>query len=177
MDVKFPLDSYLKYLETEGMEKDNHLKNFLKDVKTKIREVKDRGYIDTEEHTLDVMLMFIPNESVYEFIHEKDPNMLDVALGNGVILTSPMSLFAVLAVIRQSVENFAFESTSGEMLQLFGKFYKQWDMFTTKLEMIGKRLDDAQKAYDELITTRRNQLERPLEKIETLRKEKGIEIE
>jgi DNA recombination protein RmuC len=63
------------------------------------------------------------------------------------------------------------------MLQLFGKFYKQWDMFTTKLEMIGKRLDDAQKAYDELITTRRNQLERPLEKIETLRKEKGIEIE
>jgi len=177
MDVKFPLDSYMKYMETEGMERETHLKNFLKDVKLKLREVKDRGYIDVEEHTLDVMLMFIPNESVYEFIHEKDPNMLDVALGNGVILTSPMSLFAVLAVIRQSVENFAFESTSGEMLQLFGKFYKQWDMFTSKLEMIGKRLDDAQKAYDELTTTRRNQLERPLEKIETLRKEKGIEIE
>lgn len=177
MDVKFPLDSYLKYLTTEGAEKEAFLKSFLKDVKLKLREVKDRGYIDTEENTLDVMLMFIPNESVYEFIHEKDPNILDVALGNGVILTSPLSLFAVLAVIRQSVENFAFESTSGEMLQLFGKFYKQWDMFINKLEMMGKRLEDAQKAYDELTSTRRNQLERPLEKIETLRKEKGIEIE
>lgn len=177
MDVKFPLDSYLKYCASEAAEQDTHLKNFMKDVKLKIREVKDRGYIDQQENTLDVMLLFIPNESVYEFINEKEPAIMDVALGNNVILTSPLSLFAVLSVIRQSVENFAFESTSGEMLKLFGKFYKQWDMFTNKMEMMGKKLDEAQKAYDELISTRKNQLEKPLSKIDALRSEKGIEIE
>jgi len=177
MDVKFPLDSYLKYCASESGEQEAHLKNFLRDVRQKIKEVTSRGYIDQQENTLDVMLLFIPNESVYEFIYEKDPGIMDAALGNSVVLTSPLSLYAVLAVIRQSVENFAFESTSGEMLKLFGKFYKQWDMFIEKLETMGKKLEEAQKAYDELTSTRRNMLERPLEKIEALRNEKGIEID
>lgn len=177
MDVKFPLDSYLKYCASESGEQEAHLKNFLRDVRQKIKEVTSRGYIDQQENTLDVMLLFIPNESVYEFIYEKDPGIMDAALGNSVVLTSPLSLYAVLAVIRQSVENFAFESTSGEMLKLFGKFYKQWDMFIAKLETMGKKLEEAQKAYDELTSTRRNMLERPLEKIEALRNEKGIEID
>ncbi|ADD68568.1 protein of unknown function DUF195 [Denitrovibrio acetiphilus DSM 12809] len=176
MDVKFPLDSYLKFCSEEGAGKEPHIKNFIRDVRQKIKDVKTRGYIDQQENTLDVMLLFIPNESVYEFIYEKDPQIMDIAMEAGVILTSPLSLFAVLAVIRQSVENFAFESTSGEMLKLFGKFYQQWDKFTAKLEMVGKKIDEAQKSYDELISTRRNMLEKPLEKIELLRSEKGIEI-
>lgn len=177
MDVKFPLDSYLKYCAAEGMEKETHLKGFLRDVRQKIKDVISRGYIDKEESTLDVVLLFIPNESVYEFIHEKDPEIIDLALSAAVILSSPLSLFAVLSVIRQSVESFAFENTSGEMLKLFGRFYKQWDMFTAKLESMGKRLEDTQKAYEELTSTRRSMLERPLEKIETLRREKGIELD
>lgn len=177
MDVKFPLDSYLKYCAAETGERDGYIKNFLRDVRQKIKDVKSRGYVDKEENTLDIVLLFIPNESVYEFIYEKDPAIMDMALESSVIMTSPLSLFAVLAVIRQSVENFAFESTSGEMLKLFGKFYKQWDMFTAKMESMGKRLEDTQKAYEELSSTRRSQLERPLEKIDILRREKGIELE
>lgn len=175
MDVKFPLDNYLKYLSEN--DKEPYLKAFIKDVRMKIKDVKDRGYVDGSENTLDAALLFIPNESVYEFIYENDPAVMDFALANKVILASPMSLFGVLAVIRQSVENFAFDSTSGEMLKLFGDFYKQWGMFTEKLETIGKRIDDAKKEYDALSTTRKNQLEKPLEKIETLRREKGLEIE
>lgn len=174
MDVKFPLDSYLKYCEESD---DSHVKNFIRDVRQKIKDVEKRGYIDQQEQTLDIMLLFIPNESVYEFIYEKDPQIMDFAMGAGVILTSPMSLFAVLSVVRQSVENFAFESTSGEMLALFGKFKDQWDRFIVKFESMGKKLDEAQKAYDELTSTRRNMLEKPLDKIETLRREKGIDIE
>ncbi len=179
MDVKFPLDSYLKYCAEGGAsDQELHLKNFMRDVKQKIKEVRTRGYIDSEEHTLDVMILFIPNESVYEFIYEKDPTVMDLALASGVILTSPpLSLFAVLSVVRQSVENFAFESTSGEMLKLFGQFYKQWDMFTSKMDTIGKKLDEAQRAYDDLSSTRRNMLEKPLNKIDTLRSEKGIELD
>ncbi|PLX70106.1 MAG: DNA recombination protein RmuC [Denitrovibrio sp.] len=177
MDVKFPLDSYLKYCAADALEQETHLKNFLRDVKLKVKEVKTRGYIDSNENTLDVMILFIPNESVYEFIYEKDPTVMDLALESGVVLTSPLSLFAVLAVVRQSVENFAFESTSGEMLKLFGKFYKQWDMFTAKMDTIGKKLEEAQRSYDDLSSTRRNMLEKPLANIEALRSEKGIEID
>jgi DNA recombination protein RmuC len=175
MDVKFPLDSYQKFCEGQASEQDSHAKNFIRDVRLKIKEVSSRGYIDTQENTLDVVLLFIPNESVYEFIYEKDPAVMDIALQNNVVLTSPLSLYSVLSVIRQAVENFAFESTSGEMLKLFDRFAKQWEMFTGKLETMGKKLDEAQKAYDELVSTRKNMLEKPLEKINALRTEKEFE--
>ena len=42
------------------------------------------------------------------------------------------------------------------------------------MDLMGKRLADAQKEYETLVTTRRNQLERPLRRIEELRQEKGI---
>ena len=46
---------------------------------------------------------------------------------------------------------------------------KQWDEFCNKLETLGKRIEDAQKEYGMLMTTRRHQLKKPLDKIEFLR--------
>ena len=39
---------------------------------------------------------------------------------------------------------------------------------------MGKRIDDAQREFTALNSTRRNQLERPLRRIEDLRQQKGI---
>jgi DNA recombination protein RmuC len=39
---------------------------------------------------------------------------------------------------------------------------------------MGERLDSARNEYDTLVTTRTNMLERPLKKIEDLRKQKAI---
>ena len=81
----------------------------------------------------------------------------------------------MLAVIRQAVDNFAVEQTSREILSLLGAFRKQWDAFLKKMEVLGKRISDAQKEYDALVTTRRRQLERPLDRIDELRERRGIE--
>ena len=177
MDVKFPLTNYIKFLETDvGPEKVKFRSDFLKDVKARIKEVTSREYINPEQNTLDYVLLFIPNEQVYSFIHEQDSSILDEGLKNKVIFCSPITLFAVLAVIRQSVDNFALEKTSNEILSLFGVFKKQWDEFLKKLDVLGKRIEDTQKEYESLATTRRRQLERPLNKIDDLREQKGILI-
>ncbi|MCD6266086.1 MAG: DNA recombination protein RmuC [Deltaproteobacteria bacterium] len=177
MDVKFPLTNYIKFLETDvGPEKVKFRSDFLKDVKARIKEVTSREYINPEQNTLDYVLLFIPNEQVYSFIHEQDSSILDEGLKNKVIFCSPITLFAVLAVIRQSVDNFALEKTSNEILSLFGVFKKQWDEFLKKLDILGKRIEDTQKEYESLATTRRRQLERPLNKIDDLREQKGILI-
>ena len=42
---------------------------------------------------------------------------------------------------------------------------------------MGKRLEDAKKEYDILTTTRSNMLDRPLKKIDDLRKQKAIEFD
>ena len=62
------------------------------------------------------MLLFIPNEAVYAFIQEQDRSILDDALRNKVVFCSPLTLFAVLAVIRQAVDNFRLSQTTQEIL-------------------------------------------------------------
>jgi DNA recombination protein RmuC len=177
MDVKFPLDNYVRYLEAQSeADKTKFRNDFLRDVKIKIKEVATRDYINPEQNTVDYVLLFIPNEQVYAFIHEQDHSILDDGIKNHVIFCSPITLFAVLSVIRQAVENFALEKTSNEILSLFGAFKKQWDDFIKKLELLGKRIEDVQKEYDALRSTRRRQLEKPLNKIESLRTQRELPI-
>lgn len=171
MDVKFPLNNYLKYLEVEAAtDKENHRKLFLKDVKNRIKEIDKRNYIDPDEGTVDYVIVFIPNEQVFSFVNEQDGSIMDEALKNKVILCGPMTLFAVLAVIRQAVVNFQMEKATGQMALLFNQFNKQWVAFVESFDRLGKKIEDAQKEFQALTTTRVNKLEKPLYKIEELRK-------
>jgi DNA recombination protein RmuC len=175
MDVKFPLDNYLRYLETEAeSDKETYKSQFIKDVKNRIKEVTSRDYINPEENTVDYVIVFIPNEQVYAFINENDSSLMDDALRNKVILCSPITLYAILAVIRQAVDNFNLEKTAAQIMSLLGAFHKQWNNFVNSMERMGKRIEDTQKEYYTLTSTRRNQLERSLRKIEDLRSQTGI---
>ncbi len=178
MDVKFPLDNYVRFLECERDAEREALKaQFLRDVKARIKEVTTRDYINPEEDTLDYVLVFIPNEQVYAFINENDRSLIDEALRNKVILCSPFTLYAILAIIRQAMDNFNMEETAGSMMKLMGTFHKQWGLFVRSMEKLGKRLEEAQSEFQGLTATRRNQLERPLRQIEDLRKQRGLEPE
>jgi DNA recombination protein RmuC len=178
MDVKFPLENYQNYLDAQAEhDKKRYKEELLKNTRTMIRQVTNRAYIDTADNTVDYVIVFIPNEQVYSFINEADPSIMDEALRQKVILCSPFTLYAVLAVIRQAVANFNLERTASEILKLLGEFSKQWGLYKERFEAMGKRLDDARKEYDALLTTRSNQLERPLRKIEDLRKQKAIDFD
>jgi len=142
-----------------------------------IKQVTTRDYINPAENTVDYVIMFVPNEQIYSFINESDTTLMDEALKQKVILCSPFTLYAVLAVIRQAVENFNLERTASEILKLLSEFYKQWNAYKDKFRIMGERLEAAKKEYDALVTTRSNMLERPLKKIDELRKQKAISLE
>jgi len=175
MDVKFPFDNYLRFLEAGSeVERARHRADFLRDVRARIREVAGRDYINTEQNTVDYALLFIPNEQVYGFIHEQDCLILEEGIRQRVICCSPATLFAILAIVRQAVDSFTMEQTSSEILSLFGAFKKQWDEFLKRLELMGKRIDDLQREFETLNSTRRRQLEKPLRRIEEMRTERGL---
>jgi len=172
MDVKFPLDNYMHYLDSEtDHDRKRYKDELLKNTRTMIKQVTTRDYINPSDHTVDYVLMFIPNEQVYSFIHEADTTIMDEALKKKVVLCSPFTLYAVLAVIRQGIENFNLDQTASEILKLLGEFLKQWNNYKEKFKVMGDRLDSAKKEYDALDSTRTNMLEKPLHKIEALRKQ------
>lgn len=170
MDVKFPLDNYVRHLEatTDG-EREVTRTAFLRDVRRRIVEVGRRDYVDPANGTLDQVLLFLPNEHLYGFVHQCDPGILDLALQHKVVLCSPLTLFAVLAVIRQSVDDHLTEQRSVEILETLAGFSDQWERFTGHLDKVGARLDSARRAFDETNGVRRRQLERQLDRIEDLR--------
>lgn len=167
MDVKFPIDNYLRYLDTQGSDQDAARNAFLRDVRARVKEITTRDYIDPER-TVDHVLLFIPNESVYSFIHEQDPRLLDTALQQRVVLCSPSTLFAVLAVVRQSVDQHQLERTSSDILKLLAQFRGQWGKFADQVDKLERSLESVNKAFDELNGTRRRTMERVLDRIDDL---------
>ncbi|MCK5503879.1 MAG: DNA recombination protein RmuC [Thermodesulfovibrionia bacterium] len=177
MDVKFPLDNYVHYLNaTSENDRKRYKDELLKNTKTMIRQVTTREYINPADNTVDYVLVFIPNEQVYGFINEADTTIMDEALKQKVVLCSPFTLYAVLAVIRQAIENFNLEQTASEILKLLGEFSRQWNAYKDKFRVMGERLDAAKREFDSLVTTRSNMLERPLRKIDELRKQKAVTL-
>jgi DNA recombination protein RmuC len=176
MDVKTPMVEYQRYLTcSTDQEREAATKAFKRDVRMRIKEVGTRDYIDPEGGTLDYMLVFIPNEQVYGFIHENDPDLLDEALQQKVVLCSPLTLFAILAVIRQASENFKLAQQTNEILKALGGFNKQWSMFKDQMDKVDRALDSSRRAYTDLMDTRTRQLDKQVERVDALRLTAGLD--
>ena len=175
MDAKFPLTNYVRYVEA-GTEEEaqTHSLAFLRDVRDRAKEVVTRDYINPEDNTLDYVLVFIPNEPLYQHIQQHGAEVVAEALRNKVVLCSPISLFAILSVIRHALDNFAIAQASNEILSELARFDRQWDRFTKQMELVGRRFELAQTGFETLSGTRRRALERPLGKIQAIRQQRGI---
>jgi DNA recombination protein RmuC len=178
MDVKFPLDNYLKALEaTDPQTEKQYRTTFLRDVRGHLKQLTTRDYIDREAGTVDCVVAFIPNEQLYAYIHENDPTLLDEAIRQKIVMCSPLTLYAVLAVVRQAVDHFRLENTSNEVLTLLSSFRKEWTKYCQVVGKLEKALEGAARAFDDLKTTRTRQLEKNLDRIDALRLERdGVSV-
>ncbi|MFV0258208.1 MAG: DNA recombination protein RmuC [Acidimicrobiales bacterium] len=169
MDVKFPIDNYLLWLDTTTKPaRARAATAFRRDVRRRVKELADRAYVDPTT-TVDYVLAFVPNESVYGFLHEHDPKLLDDALGQKVVLCSPTTLFAVLAVIRQAVDSFLTDQRSTEILGTVGALREQWDRWQEPLDKMERGLESARRALEDLTGPRTRQFERQLARLEAVR--------
>jgi DNA recombination protein RmuC len=179
MDVKFPMASYLRYLEVDtNAEREVHLKRFLADVRLRVRELAKRDYAgESDTPSVDYVLLFIPNEQLTGFIHEHDAGLIDEAMGQKVVLCSPLTLFAFLGVIRQAFESLAVEETSTEILQLLGTFSTQWRKYNDQVDSVKKKFDQVDRAFEQLTGPRRRQLEKPLRQLDELRLQRDLPVD
>jgi DNA recombination protein RmuC len=175
MDVKTPMSEYQRYLTCASeIEREGAAKAFKRDVRARIKEVATREYIDPEGGTLDYTLAFIPNEQVYGFIHENDPELLDLALAHKVVLCSPLTLFAILAVIRQASDNFKLTQQTNAILQALGGFNSEWGKFKGQMDKLHRALRSSRTAYEDLAGVRTRKLDKQVDRVEALRLTAGL---
>ena len=177
MDVKFPLAAHAEYLEASSDGVRNEAARKLRQaVRSDVSSLVGReGYLDPQE-TIDCVLMFIPHDGVYAAIHEHCRDEVDRALEQGVLICSPSTLLAVLVIVRKAMDTFALERSAQEILEVLGTFETQWDKFTEAIETVSGRADSLRKSVDQLMPggTRRNMLEKQLEKINLLRESNAL---
>jgi DNA recombination protein RmuC len=174
MDVKFPLDNYLRYLEAADDDgRSRAASAFVADVRNQVRALATKSYIDPTNGTAEFVLMFIPNEQMFGFIQELDTGLLVEAARRGVVLVGPLSLLAVLAITRQAAESANLARQTGDAIQLVEVFAKQWILFKEEMDKLGQKLDQAVKQFESLRTTRTNVLEKPIERLRQLRHDDG----
>jgi DNA recombination protein RmuC len=171
MDVKFPLDNWLRFSHaTTEDERARYKKDFERDVKARIKEIQKRDYISPEEGTLDYVLLFIPNEQVYGFIQETFPGLVDEALTQKVVLCSPFTLYAVLGVVRQAFDHFHFTQATQEVLKLIGQFASNYETFKGRFQQMGERLEKLRELYGDIEQTSFKRLDASVQKIDRVRK-------
>ena len=141
---------------------------FLRDVKKHVKDITKRSYIDPSSGTLDYVLMLVPNESIYSFINKEDSAVIDFALENKVLLCSPLTLYAILSLIHQATRNFAMEEKATEVMSLLNTFRLQWSKYVEAMDKMGRRIDDAKREFTSQVSTRTNQLQKPLNKIDDI---------
>ena len=175
MDVKFPLDHYKAYVDADSdAAGDTALKQLVAAVRGHIRDVARRGYIDPSVPTVPYVIVFIPAEHIYSLVLEAQPDLMDEALKSKVVLASPLTLYAMLALMRQAAEGANVEKAADEVMTLLSQFYKQWDEYNRQVDTLGKRIESVASQFDVVSTTRSNQLRKPLERIEQIRNARGL---
>ena len=125
-----------------------------------MKEIQKRDYIAAG--TLACVLIFIPNEQVYRFIYEEDQRIIDNALSQKVIICSPLTLYIVLAVIRQAADNFNIEQRSQEIVDVVNDIRNEWDKYTGQMDKLERRFKGMHDDFHALTGTRTRQLDRKI---------------
>ena len=60
------------------------------------------------------------------------------------------------------------EQKASEVQQLMGVFRKQWNEFLAQMDKLGNTIGTVQSHFEKLVSTRKNQLEKPMDKINEL---------
>ncbi len=191
LDVKFPLNNYMKYLDViekrensidesdyEILDKSaSELKNdFLSDVRKRVNEVTKEGYIDPKNNTIDYALLFVPVEGIFQFIVENELELtngkIDIyneAIEKNIIMVPPSLLLVYYSTIKNAVETFSLQDKARDLIELHKVFLTQWKKYRKQIEGLQTSITSLQNKYDELTNVRSNELFKVVEKIDDLK--------
>lgn len=169
IDVKFPYTAVAKLTEAETTtQKAEAKKLFVTDVKAKVKQIIDRGYINPEEGTLDYAIMFVPNEDLFSFINQQAPDVIEYAMNNKVMMVSPFTFLIVARTVMESYRNFMIENNLREIIKFIHDFVDEWGRFAGEFTQFDDRLTKLRQTYDKISSTRFNRMQLRIDRIQEL---------
>ncbi len=150
VDAKAPLSAYLSSLETEDpIEKSFKLKEHASQVRKHINQLSTKQYQGMYADTADFVVMFVPNEALYQVAIQEDPDLLEEAFLRKVILANPMTLVALLKTIANGMQQQKAYENALQIAKLGGELHDSVAVFAEHFAGVGKALGMAVRKYND----------------------------
>lgn len=152
VDAKFPLAAYDRALEAKDPEeRSRHLAQHARDLKTHVNELARRDYSKYTKGEADFTVLFLPGDHLLSAAFEADANLQALAFEKRVLITTPVTLVALLRTValywrqHQLAEN--AQEIAAEAKELMGRLGTFIDHFAK----VGRGLSQALGAYNSAV--------------------------
>jgi DNA recombination protein RmuC len=150
IDAKVSFSAYQEAVESEDPEfKRQKLQEHSQQVKKHIEGLANKKYQSLYAGTADFVVMFVPNEALYQVALQEDPKLIDTAMDKRVVLANPMTLIALLRTVASGIEQQKAYESALQIAQLGGELHDSISTFAGHFTKVGNAITSAANAYNE----------------------------
>ncbi|ACT58560.1 protein of unknown function DUF195 [Hirschia baltica ATCC 49814] len=154
IDSKVSVDDFLQASEESDPQRQNLL------LQTHARKMKDhvtvlarKAYWAQLPDTVDFVAMFVPGENFYAAALSADRDLFDYAARNKVIIVTPSTLVALAKAVAFGWRQENAAQNTKEVTELARELYSRIAVMGDKVVKMGRGLNTASAAYNELVGT------------------------
>ena len=168
IDSKFPFERFLEAFATEDQdERDSYLASHTKDLLKHVDALAKRGY-HKSAGSPDVVVLFLPFETLLAEALRLDPMLLEKAFKVGVTIATPTSMMALLRTVGHIFTRNKLAENADDITKVASTFLKNITLLHGKIVAVGKAINNTSKAYEDLIPTAEKTVLSPAKKISAL---------
>ena len=152
VDVKTPLDAYLSAVEASDDEtRRKHLEHHARKVRERVRELSSKAYWTQFKNAPDFVILFIPGEQFLTAAIDMDRELIEDALKQKVILTTPTSFVALLRAIAYGWRQESLSANAEHIRDVGEELYGRLATFSEHLMKLGRSLNGAVADYNKTV--------------------------
>ncbi len=149
IDAKTPLDAYLAALEAQDdASRDQHLRVHAQQVAARVRELAAKAYWTQFPRAPEFVILFIPGDQFLAAALAVQPQLIEQALADSVVLATPSTLVAVMKCIAYCWRQNQVTLNARQIQELGGELHTRLASFLAHLAKLGQRLGGAVEAFN-----------------------------
>jgi DNA recombination protein RmuC len=158
VDAKVPFNAYLEASQIlatasgeEGAKREHLLKQHVKALRAHIDTLASKAYWEGLEASPELVIAFIPSESLVSSALEADPSIMDYAFGKRVALASPVTLWSVLKTVAFSWQQNVLTEDAKMLFDLSRELYSRLSKLSDHVEKLGRSIERSVKDYNAFV--------------------------
>ena len=152
VDVKTPLDAYLEAVEAkDDAQRKQGLERHARNVRNHVRKLASKTYWEQFSNSPEFVILFIPGDQFLSAALNEDPDLIEYALSQQIILATPTSFVALLKAVAYGWRQLALADNAEEIRRLAEDLYGRLTTFVGHLNKVGRQLASSVENYNRAV--------------------------